>query len=144
MNLLASVTRGLVARDTARASATHSDQNVQFKRFVIFLNKYGLGKDPLITKFRRSHHNGIMLALAHSIRCNEHGKITKYTKLAGTVKATIGDLSKTFREEFRRDPKRDANNKRFSLITTFISETNTETQTPDIVLASLWVFSKSY
>ena len=61
-----------------------------------------------------------MLAFAHSIRCNEHGKTTKSTLLSGTVKSTISDVAKTCRENFSRDPTRDANNKIFGSIPTVI------------------------
>ena len=48
-----------------------------------------------------------MIAFAHSVRFNEHGKTTKSALLVGTVKSIIGDVAKTFRENFRRYPTRD-------------------------------------
>ena len=97
MHHVDSVAVGIVSRDTSLASATHSNQKVRFKSFVRFLNKCCLEKDPFLTNFVRSHHNVVVLAFAHSIRCNEHGKTTKYTLLAVTLKDAIGDVVKNFR-----------------------------------------------
>ena len=120
MHRIASVTMGLVSRGTALASATHLKQERRFKRFIIFLKKCALDKDPVLSKFSRNWQNAIMLVFVHSFRCNEHGKKTKSNLLAGTFKSTIGDVAKTSRENFRRDPTRDSNKKRFSLIPTVI------------------------
>ena len=84
--------------------------------FVIFLKKFVLEKEPFLANFRRSQNNEIMFASAHLIRCNEHGKTTKSTLLTETVKSIIVDVGNTFRENFRRDPTQDANNKIFSSI----------------------------
>ena len=54
MNTMDSVTAGLVASDTSLASAMHYKQEVRFKRFIRFLKKYGLEKDPFLTNFSRS------------------------------------------------------------------------------------------
>ena len=120
MYLMYSVTTGLVARGTSFASDTHFNQECWCKRFVRFFKKCGLEKDPLLTKFSISQQNAIMLDFAQLIRCNEHGKTTKSTLLVGTFKAAIGYVAKTFRENFRKDPIRDAKNKRFSSIPTVI------------------------
>ena len=117
---MASVTAGLISRETSLVSPTHSNQECRFKRLVRFLKKCGLEKDPFLTEFSRSHKNTIILAFALSIRCNGYGKTTKSNLLAGTIKSPIGDVAKTIMENFRRDPKRNTNNKIFSSIPTFI------------------------
>ena len=84
--------------------------------FIIFLKKFGLEKNPFFTKFSRSPQNIVMYHILLWIRCNEHGKTTKSTLLTETVKSVIVDVGNTFRENFRRDPTQDANNKMFSSI----------------------------
>ena len=134
---MASVTAGLISRETSLVSPTHSNQECRFKRLVRFLKKCGLEKDPFLTKFSISQNNTIMLLLRTRSDVINMAKqlIIPYSQ----------ELLKPPSVMWQRLPGRTSGGIQHGIPTKKDSvrfphsyvDTNKETQTTDIVLASL-------
>jgi hypothetical protein len=66
-----------------------------------------LKSDPFIQDFPKRQQTLLLSAFAHEIRTGVHSKRNKTTLVSKTVRSAVDDISKTFRDHDKADPRKD-------------------------------------
>ena len=93
------------------AESTISNQSSHMQKWRAFLDYVGIN-DEWLDRFRPEQRQRIVGAFAKKIRNNKFGKTKKKTLKCCTIRATISNVSTTFRLNGKKDPRLDDHNQK--------------------------------